>query len=313
MNMDIQKSTPYADGQPARRNARKTQLVKVIQILSWIITGFFMVSLAWVIYEALVNGNPLPAWAWLGLLVLFAVAAGLGVMVIVYRGVSRETGPFDFGSPRQITGELVSETRRVDAGGASALRANFKMTEGILRLAGGTGEAMEASFTYDDADWKPPQVDYAADAAGLGELRVEQKATGRPAMRQGRCEWVVRLNHELPTELYVRFGAGKAELNLAGIQLTRLQVESGVGELSLDLRGEQPRSLAAFVKTGIGDTTLRLPQNAGVRVQSTVGFGSIQPHGLEWDGEAYTNALYGKADANLEIAIEGGMGKITIE
>lgn len=75
------------------------------------------------------------------------------------------------------------------------------------------------------------------DFPGRGEWQyiiVEQKATHRPAMRQGRCEWIVRLNQELATALKVQFGAGKAELRLSGLMLTRLQVESGVGELTLD-------------------------------------------------------------------------------
>jgi hypothetical protein len=132
-------------------------------------------------------------------------------------------------------------------------------------------------------------------------------------MCQGRCEWDVRLSQDLPLELHVKFGAGKADLKLAGLSLSRLQVEGGVGALVLDLSGEWGHSLEAMVRTGIGDTTLRLPQNAGVRLQSMVGFGSTHPAGLAWDGEAYTNAAYGKSPVTLEITVEGGMGKINFE
>lgn len=287
--------------------------MRVIQTLSRLVTLIFLVALIWAIYQAAVNGNPLPAWVWLGVVVLFAVAIGLGVAVVVYRGVAAQAGPFDFRPSSHVTGELKSETSRVEAGGANSLRAEIKMTQGVLELMGGAADVMEAGFTYDDADWKPPLVEYAVDAAGRGDLVVKQRATRRPAMRQGRSEWVIRLNPDLPTELNVRFGAGLADLRLAGLTLTRLRVESGVGELALDLSGEWKRSLEAFVKTGIGDTTLRLPQNAGVRVQSMVGLGSIQPHGLTWDGEAYTNALYGQAAVTLDITVEGGMGKLNLE
>lgn len=95
--------------------------------------------------------------------------------------------------------------------------------------------------------------------------------------------------------------------------LERLRVESGVGELVLDLSGEWKRSLAAYIKAGIGDTTLTLPQDAGVRIHSSVGMGSIQSYGLTWDGEAYTNALYGQSGVNLDITITGGIGKIKFE
>lgn len=297
----------------ALSKGRNRQFMKAVQILSWVITAIFLVALFWTIYQAAVNGNLVPAWAWFGIVVLFAAAIGLAVAAVVYRGVAEQTGPFDFRPSSRVTGELQNETRRVEAGGASSLHAEVKMTQGVLQLLGGATGVMDAEFTYDDADWKQPEVDYAVDADGQGNLAVKQKATHRPAMHQGRSEWVIRLNQDLPTDLNVKFGAGKADLDLSGLPLTRLRVESGVGELALDLSGEWRRSLEAFIKAGIGDTVVRLPQNVGVRVQSTVGFGSINSHDLTWDGQAYTNTLYGQAAVALDIIIEGGMGKISLE
>jgi hypothetical protein len=298
----------------SRLSPTKPGVIKPIQILSWGVTLIFIAALVMAIFQAAVEGNPLPLWAWLGGLTLLAAAIGLAVMVIVYRGVAGRAGTlFDLRPSSRVTGELKSEAQRVGAGGASSLQAEIKMTQGVLQLTGGATDVMDADFTYDDADWKRPSVEYAVDAAGQGNLVVKQKATHRPAMRQGRSEWVIRLNRELPTELNLRFGSGKAELKLGSLALTRLRVESGVGELALDLSGEWRHSLEAFIKASIGDTVLRLPQDVGVRVQSSVGFGSVHPRGLTWDGEAYTNALYGQAAVTLGINVEGGLGKISLE
>ena len=114
-------------------------------------------------------------------------------------------------------------------------------------------------------------------------------------------------------DLQVKIGAGEAHLDLVGIRLSRLRVEGGVGKLELDLRGEWKQSLDAFVKTGIGDAVLRLPKNVGVHIQSTVGFGSIHPNGLSRDGDDYINEQYGKSPVTLNIIIEGGIGKISLE
>jgi len=295
------------------KKRRNRPLIQAIQHISWAVNLIFLLALIWAVYQVVINGNPLPIWAWLGLGTLFAAAIGLVVAVIVCRGVAGQVGPFDFRPSSRVASELKSEARRVEASGANSLRAEIKMMAGVLRLMGGATDVLDASITYDDADWKPPAVAYAVDAAGRGDLVVKQRATHRPAMRQGRCEWVIRLNSEIPTELNVKFGAGKADLRLGGLALDRLRVESGVGELALDLSGEWGRSAEAFIKAGIGDTVLRLPQNTGVRVQSTVGLGSIQPNGLAWDGEAYTNALYGQAAVTLDITVEGGIGKIKLE
>jgi hypothetical protein len=292
---------------------RNAQIIRIIQVFSWALTLFFLVSLIGAIYQAVINRNPLPAWAWIGLVTLFAVATGLAVAAVVYRGVTKQVGPFDYRTSTRVAGEIRSEVKYVEAGGARSLRAEIHMTAGVLRLAGGASDAFEAAFTYDDADWKRPEVEYRVDPTSKGELSVEQKAAGRPAMRPGRCEWAIRLNEDLPTELFVKFGAGNADLELGGLALERLRVESGVGELELDLSGAWKHNLEAFIKAGIGDTTLRLPRDVGVRLRSTVGLGSIQHHGLTRDGENFTNALYGQSPVTLDITIEGGIGKIHVQ
>jgi hypothetical protein len=311
--MNTIPSSTDSGRQYSQMKSRNPQIMRTIRILSWMVTLIFLIALAWAIYQAVVESNPLPVWVWLGLVVLLSAAVGLAVMVVVYRGVVRQAGPFDFRPSDHVAGSLRSEVQRVEAGGASSLRAEIKMLAGVLHLAGGSAVVMDSGFTYDDADWKPPQVAYGVDAAGQGKLLVEQQSTNRPAMRQGRCEWDIRLSGEIPTELYVKFGAGKADLRLGGLALTHLQVESGVGEMVMDLSGEWGRSMEAFIQTGIGDTVLRLPQDAGVRVQTAVGFGSTHSHSLTWDGEAYVNALYGQTQVDLEITIQGGMGKLTLE
>ena len=310
--MNTQNLPIIIDEKTSRHRFMSSQAAKNLRILSWLINLIFLASLIWAIYQAVVDRKPLPIWAWLGMVVLFAVAAGLVVMVVVYRGVSREIGPVDFNPSSQVAGELRSESRRVATDGAKALKVEIKMTAGSLSIKGDTVEALEATFTYDDADWKPPQVDYVVTGDGKGNMVVEQNATGRPAMKPGHCEWDIRLNQILPTELKVKLGVGKADLRLANLQLTHLYVESGVGELNMDLSGKLERNVMAFVKSGIGDTTLQLPQDVGVRIQSSTGIGNLQPHGLAWDGRAYTNNLYSRNAVTLDIIIEGGMGKISM-
>jgi hypothetical protein len=311
--MNSDKSSTETVSRLSQKYFGNNRFMKALQIASWIVTAIFLATLMWSIFQAVVNGNPVPVWAWFAVIVLLAAAIGLAVVVVVYKGVTEQTGPFDLRPSTRIAGELKSTTTKVEADGANSLRAEINMTQGILQVAGGAAGALEAGFTYDDADWKQPEVKYSVDAAAQGDLVVKQRATHRPAMRQGRAEWDIRLSQDLPIDLTVKFGAGKADLRLPGIPLTQLNVESGVGELDVDLSGEWQRSLEATVKAGIGDTLLRLPDNVGVRVQSAVSLGSVKPHELTWDGKAYTNSLYGQAPVTLDITVTGGVGKLSLE
>ena len=310
--MDTIQSSTQSEHWSKQKNQKKQIFVRAIRYVSWTVNLIFLLALIWAIYQAFVTGNLLPTWVWLGIVVLFAAAAGSMVTYIIYRGVAERVGRLDFHPAVPITGELKSEVRRVETDGASSLRAEIKMIQGVLKLTDGASEAMEAEFIYDDADWKPPSVQYNVDSSGLGSLIIEQRDTHRPAMRPGRCEWVIHLNDDLVTDLNIKFGAGKADLRLGNLNFTRLKVESGVGALVVDLSGELRQSMEAFIKSRIGDTTLRLPRSAGVRLHSAVDFGRLLQQGLTWDGESYTNAFYGKTPINLDIVIESGIGKVTL-
>ena len=287
--------------------------IRLIQVFSWVVTAIFLVALVAAIYQAVVNGNSLPLWAWLGILVLLAIAVGLIVAAVVYRGVAKEVGSASATTSDSVLGELRNESTRVEAGGATTLHVDLNMQSGVLRLTHGAAGIAEADFTYDDGAWLPPVADYVVDDNHQGRWTVSQKAGRQTYMHPGRCEWTIRLNGDVPTELNVQFGAGQAELALAGLNLPFVELQSGIGELLLDLRGEWQHSSEMLIKAGIGDITLRLPESTGVRVRSAVGLGSTQVHGLTRDGDAYTNDHFGQTAVSLDIVLQGGVGKISVE
>ncbi len=63
---------------------KKRRFIQTMRYVSWIVTLFFLAALFWALYQAIVNGNPIPAWAWLGALIILAVVTGLVVMIMVY-------------------------------------------------------------------------------------------------------------------------------------------------------------------------------------------------------------------------------------
>ena len=117
------------------------QMMQAIQTSSRIVTLIFLGALIWAVYQAAVNRNPPPVWAWIGVVALLSAAIGLAVAGVVYRGVAKEAGPFAFRTSTRVLGELNHEVQSVPAAGASSLRAEIKMTQGVLRLAGGAAEA----------------------------------------------------------------------------------------------------------------------------------------------------------------------------
>jgi hypothetical protein len=264
------------------------------------------------IVQAIATGSPLPIWAIVVIVGLIAGVVGLAVAFATYKTVNRTFGEEGTRPAGRLKGQVVTEAKSFEAGGASSLRVEIDMAGRVLQIGAGSSRAMDATFTYDDGEWQPPQATYAVDANGRGELSVKSRGGPRHGMVVTRNEWTVRLSDQLPTDLNVRFGAGQADLKLGGLALTSFRVTSGVGAMSLDLSGEWSRSVRGHVQGGIGNVTLHLPQNAGVRIETAV-IGSVQSGDLTWNGEAYVNAAYGQSPITLDLRVESGMGQIILE
>jgi len=237
-------------------------------------------------------------------LVLLVVAA---VAVVLFAGACGTQR----GGTQQV-GEMQRESQSIQAENAQSVRANLKMGAGELNVSGGADALMEADFAYNVADWKP-KVNY--DVSGdTGELSVRQGSDG--GIRLGgdaRNEWDISLNDEVPTDLSVQMGAGESDLDLDDLTLTGLDLEMGAGRTTIDLTGDYDQDLVASIQGGVGQATVQLPSEVGVRVEAQGGLGEINAEGLQKEGEAYVNDSYGDSEVNLDVDIQGGVGQINLE
>ena len=114
-------------------------------------------------------------------------------------------------------------------------------------------------------------------------------------------------------ELKVEMGAGKSELKVGELALTRLEIHMGAGQVTTDLTGNWKKDLTAEIRGGVGHAIVRLPVDVGVRVHATGGIGSIIAGGLKREGDEYVNELYGKSPVTLRIDVAGGVGNIELQ
>jgi hypothetical protein len=200
----------------------------------------------------------------------------------------------------------------VDLDNAQSVVAHLRMGAGELNLTGGADALLEADFDYNVADWEP-EVSY--DVSGdTGELTVEQ-GSGEDVRFGGeaRNEWNLRFNDEVPTDLRVEMGAGESALDLDSLTLTGLDLEMGAGKTTVDLTGDYGQDLDASIEGGVGEATVMLPSEVGVRVSAEVGLGKINAEGLQREGDSYVNDAYDDSDVTLEVDVQGGVGAIKLE
>jgi N-terminal domain of toast_rack, DUF2154 len=212
----------------------------------------------------------------------------------------------------QDVGEMRNESRSIQPEDAKSVRAHLTMGAGELKVGGAADALMEGDFSYNVADWKP-QIDYEVGGE-KGELTVEQGSGDDGRLGGGaRNEWDLRFNDDVPTDLVVEMGAGESDLDLDSLALTGLDLEMGAGDTTVDLTGDYARSFDASIEGGVGEATVLVPSEVGVRVRAEGGLGKINAEGFRREGEAYVNDAYGDSDVSLNVDVRGGVGSINLE
>ena len=238
-------------------------------------------------------------------------------------------------APDWVTvGERVSEPVTVELDGAETARVTLRMGAGELTVDGGADALLEGTFTYNVADWKP-DVRYSV-SDGEGSLTVRQPNTDQISLRSGTHNaWDLRLSDTLPIRLRLECGAGEQDIDLVGLDITDLDIKLGAGSSRINV-GDNP-GLSRFdlaigagrveldlgagwtgdaeldLQGGVGETTLRLPKDVGVRIEVTRGIGDVDTRGLYREGNAWVNEAYGTSEVTLEIRIRAGIGRVVLD
>ena len=208
-----------------------------------------------------------------------------------------------------VSGPVRRENRIIPRDTSETARVDLRMGAGELRVNGGTGDLMDAVFNYNVSTWKP-QVHYRS-FAGRADLSVRQPEGSRH-FGNSKYDWDLRLNDEIPMDVLVHFGAGEARLNLGSLNLRSLEVDMGVGEINLDLRGTPRRDYEVRIRGGVGEATVHLPTDAGIYAIAQGGIGEIKVRGLRQEGRHWVNDLYGNAKTQIRVDVRGGIGGINL-
>jgi hypothetical protein len=191
------------------------------------------------------------------------------------------------------------------------VRADIRMGAGELKMRGGSSNLVDADFTYNVPSWKP---DFHYDATGFrGRLRIEEPGRDHGHFGNAKYEWDLRFNDGVPLSLAIHFGAGNAELELGSLSLDDLEINMGVGNLRLDLKGAPKKDYYVRLHGGVGNATIYLPHGVGVVADAHGGLGSIDARDLHKRGGRYVNeACDNHAKVNVRLEIRGGIGTVQL-
>ena len=231
----------------------------------------------------------------------------VGLGVVLGTSVFVLSGCFSF-----LPSKMQEETILVEKDKAKTLEVAIDLGVGEMNLTGGAKEWVEGKADY-NIKKLAPQVNY--DVSGdTGEVEIKHKGSTKLGISNIKNTWDIQLNDDIPMDLTVETGASLATLDLQGLQLEKLDIEAGVGDLTVNLGGDWKKSFNASIETGVGQTTVIVPSKVGVKLTTEKGIGSSNIEGLISKGKGvYVNEAYDKADVVLEIKSEIGLGDITFK
>jgi hypothetical protein len=122
----------------------------------------------------------------------------------------------------------------------------------------------------------------------------------------------VKLNDKLPIDLILDLGAGEARMNVGTMNLRTVQVDMGVGEIRLDLRGQPARDYSVNINGGVGHATVYLPNTVGIIANAMGGIGEISVRGLEKRGGHWMNPAHENSPVTIHVDVKGGIGQIEL-
>src|SRR3984893_2392189 len=205
--------------------------------------------------------------------------------------------------------DMQHQSRSVERQNAKSVNVSLETSAGEFNIGGGSSHLLDADFNYSDS-YETPRVEYNV-SDGVGHLAITQDDQGTH-FGTSHNDWNLRFSSDVPLELKVQMGAGRGNLRLRDLPVTRLDMSMGAGQADLDLTGDRKNDLVANLEGGVGQVTIRLPRKVGVVVQASGGIGAVDAHGLRHENDEYTNEAYGKTPATIHLKVEGGVGQISL-
>jgi hypothetical protein len=148
----------------------------------------------------------------------------------------------------------------------------------------------------------------------LGGLRISHLK-----LETGASKTVVRFSESNPIRCSAaEFSAGAAELMVTGLGYSRcgaVKFTGGLGKVTLDFGGRWAGPMHLDATMAVGELVLRLPKQAGIKLELDKFLASFAPAGLvrSADGRSWTSAGFEKAPQQLVVGLETAFGGVTVE
>jgi hypothetical protein len=271
--------------------------------------------LSWNIWEVVFRLWPVLLIA-VGLDLVFGRRSAFGSLLVAAITVTLLGAGIWYYAPDLSTGQaLAGETISEALGGAERAEIQIGGSVGTLQIGATESEQLIEG-----------QIDLARNERVVRDLSLDGDTAEYTLNSRGgnsgwffnfRNEenrtWDLRLNQDIPMDLSVDTGVGRAILNLEQLDLTSLTVNLGAGETLITLPREG--EFEAEVDGGVGQVTIRIPEGMAARIHVDRGIGNVDvDRAFDSEGDnTYLSPNYSRAENRVDLEVNVGVGQVKIE
>lgn len=132
----------------------------------------------------------------------------------------------------------------------------------------------------------------------------------------GASDSRLEISEPNPVEMRrARLEIGAAEFttrHLGNLNAERIEVDAGVGEVTLDFTGEWQRDAQVEVDMGLGSLELRFPEGLGVMLTKDSFLTSLDAQGLVKRDDAYYSRNWREAERRVTLEVDAALGSIEV-
>lgn len=273
---------------------------------------------------------PWGVWEALGRLwPLFLIAIGIDLVlgrrrplisaVLVVVVIATAAGFVYYNGGLLSSGAIVSTPLSVPLQGASAASLRLEMGIGDLNLHALDSEPGRSNFAGGTLqyyqNYGAPNKNISPGSSLDVDLSQNDKGFNLGFLTDGpRPSWDIGLSGAVSVSLNVESGTGNVVLDLSSTKLTDLHIDAGTGNMSVTLPSPTGQS-SVEINGGTGNIELLLPAGVAARLTVDTGLGkvTVDPSFAKSGEDTYSTPNYSGETANrYDIQIDGGVGNISV-
>ena len=111
------------------------------------------------------------------------------------------------------------------------------------------------------------------------------------------------------------FEVGAAEFNvsnLGNLNAERIELDAGIGSISLGFEGRWERDAQVSIDMGLGALELRIPEGLGVRLRKDSFLTTLDSEGLIKRGDVYESPDFDDAEYRIVIDLDAAFGSVAV-